>query len=278
MKNNLWLAFLLGIFISCKSNTKQPVLKSTETTPLMDNSKLLIAEFKPIIQGVWVKSAYIDKVIQTKSPLAAAGEDNGMTTMIINTDQIAGDSISVGAGWNNHDGSNLILRFKAGSQKATIQFGTGDLGYSVKGRDTILTTYWPGEKDKSKMIATHYKRAFKKNTEELGLGLDYMINKGIIAGNYILTDDSGNKSKVNFNADGSVNGILNFKKYGINIDLNSDVMDNLDEIGFDFNRKGHKSYSFKINADTLMLYETKPNTDSTLLILDELKYKLVKQK
>jgi hypothetical protein len=181
-------------------------------------------------------------------------------------------------GWGNHDGSELTLKFKYGSNSSRILFGAGELGYSIKNGDTILTTYWPDEKSKQ-IITTNYKRALHKQPDHnLGFGLDYMINKGLIAGSYLFTDSTGVTSRVNFEADGKVSGFYKFTKYGINIDLNSDAMDNLDEIGFDFDSKNHKSYSFKFDADTLKLYDTKPNADSTELVLDKLRYKLVRVK
>jgi hypothetical protein len=55
-------------------------------------------------------------------------------------------------------------------------------------------------------------------------------------------------------------------------------MNNLDEIVFYFLGNNNTGYSFKINADTLSLYDTHPNADSTLSILGKRIYKLVKQK
>ncbi|WP_183563639.1 hypothetical protein [Mucilaginibacter sp. SP1R1] len=277
MKNSPLLVLILSVFVSCKSNNKQPVQDATATPQTTNNTKLIIEKFKPIIQGVWVKSDYVDKVIKTKSPLAAADETAGMTTMYINTDKIMGDSLVVLAG-DNHEGTEFTLKFKAGKRKATILLGSGELGYSINNGDTVLTTYIPDENNSNKLIATNYRRALIKQGDNLGYGLDYIINKGLIAGNYNSTDSAGNVSKVSFNAEGSVRGFLNFKTYNINIDLNSDVMDNLDEIGFDTDGKNGKSYSFKFNADTLKLYTTKPNADSTTAVLDKLKYKLVRQK
>jgi hypothetical protein len=53
---------------------------------------------------------------------------------------------------------------------------------------------------------------------------------------------------------------------------------NLDQIFFDSNTPPSKYFAFKINADTLSLFETKDAADSVNLELGKLKYKLVKQK
>jgi hypothetical protein len=108
--------------------------------------------------------------------------------------------------------------------------------------------------------------------------MDYYINRFLFAGNYILKDSTGSVSKISFSEDGKVSGFLSCKSYLVNIDLNSDVNDNLDEIGFDIRTRHHSAYTFKIIADTLNLYDTYENADSTKLIQGELKYKLVRQK
>jgi 6-phosphogluconate dehydrogenase len=53
---------------------------------------------------------------------------------------------------------------------------------------------------------------------------------------------------------------------------------NLDEILFDWNTKNQKSFTFKFSKDTLNIYETREDADSINLIVDKLKYKLVKHK
>ncbi len=279
MKNILYILLITSLFFSCKSNTKQAAKDSTNTINSTDNKGAgLIQKFKPIIQGVWVKKDYIDKVLSKKSPLAAADEATGMTTMYINTDRIKGDSITVPVGWGNHEGSELMLKFRPGKAASTIQFGDGDLGYSVENGDTLLVISRLDE-DEKKIITTKYSKALNKQPDgDLGYGMAYIINKNLVAGNYTLTDSTGTSSKVTFNADGKVSGFYNFKEFMINIDLNSDPMENLDEIGFDYDKKDHASYSFKIDANNLNLYATHPNADSTELVLGKLAYKLVRQK
>ncbi|WP_295714456.1 hypothetical protein [Mucilaginibacter sp.] len=274
MKKSLFPVLVLALLVACKSSTKQSTKDST-TTPLEVAPKIDIENIKSKIQGTWVKKAYIDKVIETKSPLAAVDEASDLTTFVINTDDIKGDSLKVLAGWGNHDGSELTLKFKAGKQPSSIIFGAGELGLSSVNGANILTYYRLDEKSK-KTIATQYIKALSQKPNELGEGTYYLVNKGLIAGDYTMTDSLGVISKINFDPHGKVSSFLGYKTYNINIDLNSDVMDNLDEIGFDSFSKDPKSYSFKIDADTLKLYDTRPNADSTELVLDKLKYRLVR--
>lgn len=276
MKNYFLLAILCLIF-SCKNNTKQSSKDTASTPATAKNSDSLINKFKPLLQGTWVKKAYIDKVAMTKSPLAAVDEASDLTTFDIETDAIQGDSIKVLAGWGNHDSSDMILKFKAGKYPSSVVFGAGELSLTTVAGNSILTYYHPDEKTK-RIIATQYIKAQFAKPNELGEGIYYLVNKALIAGDYAMTDSLGTSSKVSFDPHGKVKGFLNFSTYDINIDLNSDAMDNLDEIGFKAGEKNYQSYSFKFDADTLKLYDTRPNADSTELVLDKLRYKLVKVK
>jgi len=280
MKNTFYAFIIISFLFSCKSNIQQKAQDTAtiKTKSISIQSQALIKKFKPIIQGVWVKKDYIDKVIQTKSPLAAADECRGITTMYINTDHITGDSIVFMAGYYNHDGANVTVKFRAGKSPSSILFNNKDLSYSIEKNDTTITVFQFDER-KQKMIKANYTRALKQQPDDdLGYGINYIINKGLIAGNYIMTDTAGTTSKVISTNEGKVSGFLDCKKYELNIDLNSEPMNNLDEIGFDIRSSNHKSFSYKIIGDTLSFYDTHPNSDSTELILGKRIYKLVKQK
>ncbi|MGZ3753982.1 MAG: hypothetical protein ACXVAY_21085 [Mucilaginibacter sp.] len=277
MKNRLYLLLILSACFSCKSKSNQDTKDSTATSSI-NQTQDLIKKFKPIIQGVWVKADYVDKVIKTKSPLAASDEVGGITTMYINTDKLEGDSIIVNAGYGNHEGGSAVLKFQPGKSPATIIFNGGELSYTISNGDTTLTISQFDKTKKQQIITKYIKALNKQPDDDLGYGMSCYINKGLVVGSYALIDSTGEKSKVDFNSDGKVTGFFNFKKYIINIDLNSDVNDNLDEIGFDAFSKNRKSYGFKIILDTLKLYETLENVDSTELVLGKLKYKLVRQK
>jgi hypothetical protein len=264
---------------ACKSKTKAPVKDSTiNNSSEINQTDELIKKFKPIIQGVWVKADYVEKVIKTKSPLAAADLATWITTFYVNTDQITGDSIKFIAGYGNDDSGDVTIKFQPGKTAGTILFNGQDLSYSIENGDTtlLLPQY---DEHKKQYFKTKFIRILKKQPDNnLGYGLYNYISKALVAGNYILIESGQVKSKVFFSEDRKVNGFFNCKSYDINIDLNSDANDNLDEIIFVSYSKHQLSYSFKIDADTLNLYDTYENADSTKLILGKLKYKLVRQK
>jgi hypothetical protein len=279
MKNIIYVLLIISLLISCRSNTKQiPAKDSTTNAQSVYQVQALIKQFKPIIQGVWVEKEYIDKIIKTRSPLASEGNVGYITTMYINTDHINGDSLIVPTG-DNHEGSQITIKFYPGKTPSSIKISEGgELGYAIEKGDTIMF-YIRTDDQTKKVIKTEFIKALNKQPDDdLGYGLNYAINKGLIAGNYILTDTLNSTMKVTFTNDGKVYGFLNHSKYEINIDLNTTPMDNLDEISFDISSKSLASFSYKINGDTLNLYATHPNADSSQLILGKRTYKLIRQK
>lgn len=271
--------FIIVLFVACRI---KPENHSHSNSPIHGDAyqtQRLIDKFKPMVQGVWVKKDYLEKVILTKSPLAAADLANGITTFFVNTDHIQGDSLIVPIGAGNHDGSTLVLRFNHGIKKSTLIFGGGNLGFKVEGKDTILI-FEQFDEQKNAAIKTYFVRALRRQPDNnLGYGMEYVINKNIIAGDYRMTDSTGSIALINLENNGRVKGFLNFTAYSINIDLNSNVRDNLDEIFFTGGRAKDLSYSFKFNQDTLKLYETKVSSkDSDLLELGKLKYTLIRQR
>lgn len=286
MKNPLYFLFFITLFVSCKSNTKTLAADTVvQTKPVVNQvrDQDLIKKFSPIVQGVWVKKAYIEEVGKTQSPLAATDQVNDITTMYIDTKKLVGDSLFVLCGWGNHDSSDLELKFQPGRANSSIKFGDGDLVVTIEKADTLLT-FTRFDQEKKKIVNTIFIKAMNKEPDnDLGYGMYYLINKVLMSGNYILTDTLGKVSEVTFDNYGNVSGFLNHSKYEVNIDLNSDPMDNLDMIFFT-DKYGKQSsglkgdFSFKFIADTLNLYDSHPNTDSTELILGKRVYKLVRQK
>ncbi|MEO6851383.1 MAG: hypothetical protein ABI203_10550 [Mucilaginibacter sp.] len=282
MKNSFYTLLIFSLLISCKSNMKQPAKDTTLVKPI-NQTEELIEKFKPIIQGAWVKKDYVEKVITTKSPLAAMTEADDFILIYINIKNIKGDSLVVPDG-NTHDGSQITIKFQSGKSPSTIKvLEGGEIGYSIDKGDTILY-YSRFDEQKKKIITTKFVKVLQELPDnDLEFGLNHAINKAIIAGNYLLTDSLGKVSKVSFNNDGRVSGFSDFSKYHVNFDLNSDAMDNLDEIFFSDEKKirlNHLNgaYSFKFDMDTLSLYSTHSNVDSTELILGKRIYKLQKQK
>ena len=266
--------------LSCKSNKKNIAQDSVTNITATNTSNSLIDRFKPIIQGAWVKADYIEKVIRTKSPAASEDLATGITCFYINTDLIKDDSLVFMAGYGNHEGGNVSLRFKPGKIPSSICLADGYLTYSVTNGDTSLfftqyhiKTHQP--------IVTKYKRALiKQPNDNLAYGMNYLVNKGLIAGTYLCIDSLGHQSTVRFTNEGKVESFENFKSFAISTDIGGEPRNNLDGIVFEYKdvNKGNKFFTYKINADTLKIFDVYANADSTEDMVGNLKYKLVRQK
>lgn len=273
LKNLIYAISCIFFMVSCKSGTKQPAQVSIATKP--DPTQSLIQNIKPVIQGVWVKQDYIEKIIQTKSPIQATDKVTGITTMHINSAQIDGDSLIVRVGYDNYQPGDVMLKFRPGKNRSAFLFGEDELGYSTQNNDTTLVLYQYYNK---KWIPTPYVKALKKSTgNDLQEGINFLINKGLIAGNYTLKDSTGKVNDVVFKNDGTVSGLSNFKRYFVENSFESKKMNNLDQLTFNIFSSDEKTYTFKIENNSLNLYEVKANTDSTLLVKGKLKFQLLRK-
>ncbi len=154
------------------------------------------------------------------------------------------------------------------------------MGYSIKNGDTTLVLYYLNadkKLEKSVYVKSYNQIDDLADKSDYLDEVDYLINKGLIAGKYSSTDSLGAKSDVIFTDGGKVSGLSEFKTYYIQDDFMG-PMGNLDEIIFEMYKKGQKDYAFKLKADTLSIFSTKASVDSTELYYDKLVYKLVRSK
>lgn len=275
MKNIITLSLVIAFLSACSSG-KNSQTENTSSDNVVTNNQTatLIKEFTPIIQGYWIRKDFIQKVTETKSLLAASAL-TGAAEVEINTSEIKGDSIVCSTG-DNHDGSYATLKFIPGKKPATITFNGQDLSYSIKNGDTTLTLGFYDDVQKGFIYYT-YVRAFKNSLHDFADNLEQYIDNLLIAGDYKLLDSVKSSQKVHFDKNGKVTGFIDLERYFINYDLNSDVNDNLDAIYFKGPKKEQLNFTFKISADTLKLYDTRENADSTKLLVGDLKYQFVKQ-
>jgi hypothetical protein len=287
MKNILSLFLLLFVLISCKSNSKQPVKDSAVNVKIADPTHVLIEQFGPIIQGVWVKSDYINDLVLTKSPYASRKKLDGTAAFTIEMDLVEKDSVVVGASLNNHEGSSFALVFRKGHRATSLVTRMKDydlktnyfeLGYNIAGRDTSLILYHYNRGNHI-IDSTKYTKVLSKQFGvDMDNGVEYITNKLLITGNYTTTDTTGTALNIKFMNDGKVLGFPDFVKYFINTDFVAGPENDLDQLYFDDYEKNQKQFLFKIKADTLNIYDVNESADSIHLEWGKLKYKLVKVK
>jgi hypothetical protein len=255
MKRIICPLLIFSIFLSCKSKTADTDQDTTGTGKPLDQSQALIHQFKPLINGVWIKKDYIKKVKKSKSPLEAVDNGTGVTIMYIDTTQLKGDSIMVPVVINNHEGTNVSLTFQPGKNTTTIEFGDDELSYKLKNGDTTLIIYHYNPQTKETATAQYIKTMPNKATGGLAAGMSMAINQAILSGKYEGTDAAGKKIYAVFTDNGKVSGLPGLTTYYVQNDLIADPDHSHDEIIFNMNSKGQKAYSFIINKKTLNLYD-----------------------
>ena len=270
MKKTLLTICSMLIFISCQNNNQPDKLAKA---------------FKPFLHGVWVDADYIDQIIKTKSPNKYRWSGEDYTSLIIDTDQISGDSLEVG--WCDlHEGNSFVLYFRPGLNETSLSTNITDyknkgdffeLGYELSGIDTSLVLYHYGG-NRQLIVKIKYTKVKNRNDgDDADEGVQYIVNKKLITGTYTCEDKTGQSMTVQFNDDGKISGFPGFHSYYVNTDFMAGPENNLDEIFLDIRTKNQKGYAFTIQADTLNLYETSENNNRDSLMLGTLKYKLVKQ-
>lgn len=255
MKRIICPLLILSIFLSCKSKTADTDQDTTGTGKPLDQSQALLHQFKPLINGVWVKKDYIKKVKKSKSPLEAVDNGTGVTIMYIDTTQLKGDSITVPVVLNNHEGTNVSLNFQPGKNTTTVEFGDDELSYKLKNGDTTLIIYHYNPQTKETATAQYIKIMPNKPAGGLAAGMNIAINKAILSGKYEGTDAAGKNIRAVFTDDGKVSGLPGLTTYYVQNDMIADPDHSHDEIIFNLNNKGQKAYSFIINKKTLNLYD-----------------------
>ena len=240
------------------------------------------------MEGVWVRSDYINDLIKTRSPYLSRSGLRDVASIMIKMPDGKSDSVNVGYSLNNHEGAEFVMYFKTRQLPTSLKLSLPDydiisnfyeLGYSVRERDTALILYHYN-KTNQVIDKTVYTKVADKATDknDAGWGITYITHKKLIVGKYLMSDSKGHRSIVEFADNNQVHGFLDFKTYYVNADFEAGPENNLDEIDFNINTKKQKGFTFKFSAGTLNLYDTKENADSTLLLIGKLRYKLVRQK
>jgi hypothetical protein len=260
---------LVPILFSCHQDT-------SKTEELRPNN------WKRALHGVWAPAGYVRVIKQTKSPFEASKTLDGISELSIDTTGISADSLFVGVGWNNHEGSNFYMRLTRGESNNSLPISQSDydnpanfyeLAYEVTVTDTFLVLYHfdKGKKllDKSRFSRVTYESA------SISDGLQGYVNSVLISGKYKL---SGDRQTVEFNNAGIVTGLGHFKKYFIQTDFVITMDNDADNIIFDVYSKNQARFAFKIRQDTIDLYRTTSDSLEMEMRIDSLSYRLIRLK
>lgn len=283
-----WASLLLALplWFACQSTT----LEEKTTTTVVEipvaakaltitQSETLAQHFGPIIRGAWVNANYLAVVTKTKSPIVAFDSSGYVSEILINPAIKSGDSLLSGVGYGNHEGGDITIYFRAGEKPNALPTNQRDyespgsfteLSYQLSSQDTtlLLTTY---NKSRKVVRQAKYQRIPGAGLSQLEV-LNYAVNKLLFVGNYTGVDSIGRPVRIQFTANGRINGLKGAKKYNINTDFGAGPGNDIDHLTLDINSKQSRLLSYSHNADTLRLYSAsvietklKPGTDDELI-------------
>ncbi len=276
MKYTIVVSSLFIILSSCNSITdKQPQKPTNE----------LVERFKPFLHGVWIQADYIDDIAKTKSPFKSSEKLTFISEMIIDTSNVATDSMLINIALGNHEGSDFILYFKQGKTPMSLLTGirgfelesdSYELGYEINNYDTTLILYHY-KKNQKLLDKTKYIRVIEvSHNRSLEDGFQYMVNKKLITGSYLVTDSTDKERLVQMTSEGVVKGLPGIETYYVITDFVASE-DSSDVICFDIQTDTQNCYAFKINGDTITLFKAPINETDTLFNAGHALYKFLKQ-
>lgn len=276
-------ALMILIAISITSCYNKQTKTADNNVVKSDSIKKPINE---IIRGVWVVSDYIVDIQKTKSPYQSKDKLNGIVSLLIDG-KVKGDSMVVSVNWNNHMGSDisayLTNNHKPNSLRTNIKDypindNTFEIGYELIDKDTLLFLYHYSSTN-NLLDKRQFEKVLEKRADvDVGCGLHFIVNKILFAGNYILIDSTKTESNVHLDYDGSMTGFPNFNNYYIMTDFVCIGENDRDQIILDLYTKNQKDYAYTRIGDTINIYKTILSEDHIHLLLDKLKFRLIRQK
>lgn len=213
-----------------------------------------------IFDGTWLNNDYIVEIEKTKSPFLAFNQ------VIVNNNPIFELSFSE-TDKNTikiltiHEGEEYIFKFDEKNKLIDIYEDEKKNKYA-KGKIKI-------SKSDTTIILRLEENSDNYKFKKINKSLPYFLNEKLIAG--VFASDSISEKRIVIKTNGDIIGFKDFNQYSIMFDFNDDLP-SYDIIEFRNNEKNIiEWYSYKIENDTLFLYEFNnefPNINSESVVLD----------
>jgi hypothetical protein len=185
-------------------------------------------EVLQIIKGVWVKTDYIESIMQTRSPYESSEELEGLVAFLIDQSTLKGDTLNVDGSLNNHEGFNFNLfldKITNGNSILTdiSDYETKDvhfnIEYNITSKDTILILKKITNSNKCLEQIKYTRVSDKLSDNESGLGINTFVNKNLFAGKYSLVIPKAKKQSIELTADGKIIGWKDYNEYEVMTDF-----------------------------------------------------------
>lgn len=258
------LSLAVSLLCACQSSKSDEQAtsaaeKAVAADPPLSQAEALARQFGPIIRGAWVKADYLEAVQRTKSPLRAAGLTGPVSEMLINPARRTADSLVTELGLGNHEGGNMTIYFRPGSQSTALPTNYAhyeapgsvtELSYRIGNQDTalVLTSYSQGRKVVARAV---YRRVRGASLTDL-TALNLAVRQLLFAGSYSGTDSLRRPVSMEFEGNGGVKGLKGFHNYDVGTDFGGGA--DLDFISLDAGTKHQREMAYRFSNDTLRLY------------------------
>jgi hypothetical protein len=269
MKFIVILLYALTFFIACspgneKGKTVVPGKLIPRNQAMTDSARLHLMK---IIEGGWVRKDYAQSIFSSRSPFLSGEKEGKEVEFRIDLSRIEGDTILNSKGMlNYHEGARfcIVLETIAGNKlRAHVYQGHNweadsfYLDYQISGSDSTLFLCEGDVHAGTEKRREEYVRAFRTvpDDEPPVNAIDFLINKVLFSGKYSLFDGSMKPiGEVQFEDEGKVTGISDFKKYKINTDFSGHSNPGCDFVEM-YNLGDHTDqYAFMSERNKIDLY------------------------
>lgn len=252
----------------------------------------LARQVSPLVNGVWVKAAYLDALTRTRSPQAVAQTPaaRGITAFAIDLSRPRTDSVAFDAVLNNHEGAALQVYLRPGSRAQSLPVSYVDyddegsryeLTYGLQAADTVLRLDKYDRQNRRRESVTYRRIRFRPtNTPDepaLNQGLERAVRQAVLAGRYAGQDSAGRPVQAQFAADGHVSGLPPFSTYNVSIDFIGPES-NLNTVQLNPYTAQQRTLAYRLSRDTLRLYAVRPDEEHINLRPARLHYTLVRRR
>jgi hypothetical protein len=249
----LYILLIISGLIACQEEKKK---KAVVEPPK------IIPTVTPIeLHGAWIKSAYVEDLMNTKSPLKSFKMLTGIALFSFDTARLKDSILRGGISWNGHEGGACTATFKSGKTPRSILLNVeGDTVKTpqelVLANNELLLMSYPSN---GSAIAEKYVRASEKSTN-IDTALGNPARRIVFAGKWQLKESKKDIKKdttyrVELSEEGLIKGSPTYTKYDVIADYGAEPLPYDQVLLFADKIKKPRILQFKRLGDTLKLTE-----------------------
>ena len=249
----IYILLIITGLSACKEQKKE---KTVVETP-----KIIPTVIPPELHGTWIKSAYVEDLMNTKSPLKSFKMLNGIALFSFDTAHLEDSVLRGGISWNGHEGGACIATFKSGKTPRSILIDVeGDTVKTprelVLANNELLLMSYPSN---GSAIAEKYVRVSEKSTN-IDTALGNPARRILFSGKWRWKESKKDTKKdttyrVELSEEGLIKGLSSYTKYDVVADYGAEPLAYDQVLLYGDKVKKPRVLQFKCLGDTLKLTE-----------------------